>query len=87
MRLHIHSEDLPRELRELMVHQRVSITLTFTVGEMMLDAAEGVHESVGGQILELEVDRVTGGGGLNATVESGINVLRKLRVRTMGTNG
>jgi len=80
MRISISGEDIPRELREVLLGQELDVSLTFRVATIHLDGDEG---SIGGSVERARVTGKRGGGGLDPVVEEN----KRMAFRTMGTLG
>jgi len=79
------SGNLDRELRQLMVNQKVTIEVTFDVDNTTFDIDDDGYESIGGQVRVSRVTNKTGSGGLSPLVEMETRRLRN--IRTHGTHG
>lgn len=75
--------DLPREILDLMINQRVTVELIFEVNEIRIDEHE-YDDSVGGEVKSINVKNKYGGGGLDPVVERGVRALKTLTHGTMG---
>lgn len=81
MKVIFESTDLPSEIRDVLANQRITATVTFNVDQILLRDDE-YDDRIGGQVLELNVIRRTGGGGLDPVVSHN---LRSLAARSQGT--